>query len=74
MNNPIFALDSPTRAIKARHLLVKSKIEARIVKLDEKGKGCTHGVQVKEEDMMSAVAVLRSGGIRYTLRYENDLS
>lgn len=74
MSKIIFALDSPTKAIKVKNAFIRSSITAKIVKLEDGSAGCTHGVMINEDDMLKAISLLRSNGIKYTVRNENDLS
>ena len=61
---------SVTYAIKLRKLLVKNGIGSRLVKLDNTvdGKGCTHGVEISENDLYRTVFILRENGIAYKLK------
>ena len=74
MNNLIFLLESPTRAIRVKNMFLKNDIKAKIIKLDDKSQGCTHGVQVSEENMMDCVALLRKNNIKYQTRTGDGLS
>ena len=64
----IIALESPTKAIRVKNMLKKSGIEVKIVKLDNSEHGCTHGVEIREEDLISAIAMLRSNNIKYSVK------
>ena len=47
MGKTIITFDSVTYALKARKLLTKAGINAKIVKISgELSKGCTHGVEI----------------------------
>lgn len=72
MKTIIFAVDSPTRAIKAKNIMQKANIKAKIVKLEDNG-GCKHGVEISSDLEIEAISLLRTNNIRYSLRYKNDL-
>ena len=58
-----------TYAIKARKLLTSVGIKARLVKvsLEANQGGCTHGIEIDEDDLYAAAGVLRSNGINYSV-------
>ena len=63
-------LGSVTRAIRAKSLLARSGIRVRLVKLDstDGSEGCTHGVEIDEEDMYSVAEILRRANIGYKVK------
>ena len=68
MNKVTIALESPTRAIRVKNLLIKSGIEAKIKKLDNSEHGCTHGVEISDEDLIETISILRSNNVHYSIR------
>ena len=67
MERITLAIGSVTYAIKARNLLTKSGVNAKIVKVDRPDFGCTHGVSLNHDDLLNAASILRSASIDYTL-------
>lgn len=70
----IFSLETPTKAIKAKNLFLKAGIQARIIKLDDKSVGCTHGVEIDDERMLDCITILRNNNIKYQARSSDGLS
>lgn len=67
MENVVFSMGSVTYAIKARGLLRRAGMDARVVKLDVplvRG-GCTHGLSIRADDTLRAAMLLRQEGIAY---------
>jgi len=62
-------IGTPTYAVKAKNLLSRSGIKSRLVKLDggEEGTGCTHGLEIYEEQLYSVASVLRERNISYRI-------
>ena len=69
----VFSLESPTKAIRVKNLFWKAGIQARIVKLDDKSVGCTHGVEVNEESVLDCITLLRNNNIKYQTRASDGL-
>ena len=67
MNTITVKLKSVTYAIKARNILSRAGINAKIVRLsgDETG-GCTHGVRITELDLLDTARLLGEAGIPYS--------
>ena len=63
-----------TYAIKLRKLLLRAKINAALIKLDntDDNIGCSHGVIISERDLYTAIVILKQNGINYKIR--NDIS
>ena len=74
----LLSTDGVTYAIKSKRILKKYGIEARIIKLDPKKtrNGCSYGIELDDEDLLSAVDKLKRNGISYDLYERNkyDLS
>ena len=58
-----------TYAIKAKRLLTSRGIKSRLVKVSPQSKsgGCTHGIEINEEDLYAVAEALRSNGISYSI-------
>lgn len=67
MKTTLITLQSATFAVMAKRTLNRKNIRARLVKLDgEKSpNGCTHGIEINEDDFLNAVMVLKSSNIDY---------
>ena len=74
MKNLVFLLESPTKAIRVKNMFLKAGINARIIRLDDKSQGCTHGVRINEENIVDCVGLLRKNNIRYQTRMGDGLS
>jgi hypothetical protein len=62
------ALSTPSAAIRVRGILRKSGYTVKIVKLDGGENGCSHGVEINEDDLMGAVSLLRAHNVKYSVR------
>ena len=51
----------------------KSHINARIIKIEDQSQGCTHGVEISDENLMDCVSLLRKNNIKYQTRKDNGL-
>ena len=62
-----------TYAVKARRILKSSGVPSRLVKITPKdsSSGCTHGIEISENDMYTAANVLISNGIRYSIQRDD---
>ena len=59
-------IGSITYAMKARRQLSLRGIRASLIKTDgEEGSGCVYGIEIPEERLLEAIAVLREGRIEY---------
>ena len=69
MNNTIVTVGSVTYAIKLRKLLSREGIQSKLIKVeDARGRlGCTHGVELKKTDFLSAVVIMRENDISYSI-------
>ena len=71
MNKTTITLSSVTYAIKMQKLLNREGIKSELVKVsDEKNKGCTHGIKIDQNNLFSAVNLLRQRGIEYGVMEE----
>ena len=68
MNNIVISVGAVTYAIKLKKLLLRNKIYARIVKVENDNGGCTHGVEINEEDFYHAVVIMKENAIAYTIK------
>ena len=50
-------------------MLIREGLSARLVKTDgdRNNIGCSHGVEIDEEDLFGAVKIMRDAGIEYSL-------
>ena len=68
------ALQNATYAIKAKSILARGGVKAKIIRLTlSSAGGCTHGIIIDETDLLKMAELLRSAGIAYRLIGENDL-
>ena len=64
----IITFGSVTYALKARKLLSKSGINAKLVKVSaEYTRGCTHGVEIPDDAFFDSINVLKNAGIDYSV-------
>ena len=71
MNTVTIMLSSPSSAIKVKHILNRSNINARITKLEIEETGCTYGVKIDDSYLIDAISLLRSHNIKYTVKQES---
>ena len=74
MKKTIITLGSVTYAIRLKKLLLREGIKARLVKSyrprDEVG--CSHGVEIYERDLYSAIMIIRQADIPYSVERGDD--
>ncbi len=77
MKNLTLTVGSVTYAIKLRKLLARDGIKSRLVKVDNtlNKNGCSHGVEILENDFYRAVMIMKENNIEYSLyKPKNDIS
>ncbi len=69
MRTTVVTVGSVTYAIKAKKLLTREGLTAKLVKTDasKTAHGCAYGIEFPTKDFYTAVSVLRSAGVYYTL-------
>ena len=67
MKVTVLTVKSVTYALKAKKLLLREGISARLVKTSDVGiaQGCTHGIEIPSNDLYTAAAILRNAGMEY---------
>ena len=72
MNKTIITLSSVTYASKAKKLLLRYGISAKIVKIDStlSDNGCTHGIEISGKDLLETIRILRENEFYYSI-YKN---
>ena len=66
MSNTIVTVGSVTYAIKLQKHLLRAGIRSKLVKVgDSMSRGCTHGLEIDNNDFYSAVKIMRESGIEY---------
>lgn len=68
LKTTLITLGSVTSASRAKSLLSRHGIRAKLVKSDSLRDGCSYGVEIPDEKMLDAAAILRSAGIDYRVR------
>ena len=69
MKNITIMIGSATRSIKAKNLLFRAGVRAKLIKLDGiEGPGCTHGLEIPEVELYSAAEILRRANIKYKVK------
>ncbi len=71
MKSTIVTVGAVTYAIKLQKLLLRNGIRTQIIKVGspEDNTGCTHGVEIKDENWLDAVFVMRENEISYKVYY-----
>lgn len=69
MNTSILAVNSVTYAVKAKKLLRQAGIYAKLKKVDRMRikTGCQYAIEIARDDFLSAVAILRTHNIPYSI-------
>ena len=72
LDNTTIAVGSITYAVKARRLLARGGIKAKLIKLSlsETAGGCAHGIVIASSRFFDAVVILKENGIPYSLYRE----
>jgi len=67
MNKCVFAIGSVTYAMRAQRALADSSVPSKVVKTknEQRGRGCTYGVEVDCMYKNTAIRLLDSFGISY---------
>ncbi len=73
MKTTVLTVGSVTYAIKAKRLLSREGISAKLIKsnAENTAEGCAYGIKFPTKDFYGAVSVLRSAGIYYQI-YEKQ--
>ena len=74
MDNTTITVGSVTYAVKARRLLARGGIKARLIKLSpsESAGGCAHGLVISSARFFDAVVILKENGVPYSLYREGS--
>ena len=69
MKTIIITLGSMTLAIKAKKLLSKNGINAKLVKpvASQTSNGCSYGIEVGPNDFYSSIVILKSKNMEYSV-------
>ena len=69
LRGTVLIVGSVTYAFKARKLLLRAGIEAKLIKVSstESGTGCNHAIEISLDDFYSAVAILRENAVEYSV-------
>lgn len=69
MKTAVFTVGSVTYALKAKKLLAREGLVAKLVKTDASadGNGCAYGIEFPARDFYTAASILRSAGIYYEI-------
>ncbi len=69
MNTTVLTVGSVTYALKARKLLLRGGIQAKLVKVNGNniGTGCNHAVEVDAEDFYSAAVILKENRVAFSV-------
>lgn len=69
MNKTIVTVGSVTYAIKLKRLLLRNGVQSKLVKVDvsKTKRGCTHGLEINENDFYLAVVIMRENKIPYSV-------
>ena len=69
----VLATGSMTATVKIKKLLQREGITVEVIKLDPRSskEGCAYGIEIKEDDLLVCVNILKKNGILYHF-YEGD--
>jgi hypothetical protein len=69
LSNVIITVGSVTYAIKLKKILAREGIQSTLIKRESiDGRlGCSHGIELCEKDLYSAVVIMRENGISYSV-------
>ncbi len=69
MKTTVLTVGSVTHAIKAKKLLSREGLRAKLIKTDasKTAHGCAYGIEIPTKDFYTAVSILRSAGVYYQL-------
>ncbi len=69
MESTIVTVGAVTYAIKVRKLLAREGVRSKLVKIERPGSknGCTHGVEIDDNDFYRAVVIMKENGINYSV-------
>ena len=67
LKTTVITVGSVTYAIKAKKLLLREGISAKLIKVSDTiiAQGCAHGIEIPAKDFYTAVSVLRNANIEY---------
>ena len=72
MKKIIITVSGYTSSQRLKNLLLRAKIKAKQIKLDntQEGLGCVHGIEISERDFYPAVVIMRENKINYSILSE----
>ena len=72
MDNTTIAVGSITYAVKARRLLARGGIKAKLIKIapSEIAGGCSYGIVIASARFFDAVVILKENGVPYSVHRE----
>lgn len=76
MKKLTLTVGSVTYAIKLRKLLARDGIKSRLVKVDNTltKNGCSHGLEISDNDFYRAVMIMKENNIDYSIhKPQNDI-
>ena len=68
MKKLLLTVESLTYALKSRKLLSAEGINATVVKIDSSDSGCTHALEIRYDELMSATRILGERGIYFRVK------
>ena len=72
MNCTIVTVGSVTYALKLQKILLRAGLRSKLVKVgDGDSRGCTHGLEIDNNDYYSAIRIMRENGIEYSVYKES---
>ena len=69
LRGTVLIVGSVTYAFKARKLLLRAGIDAKLIKVNGTASvtGCNHAIEINPDDFYSAVAILRENAVEYSV-------
>ena len=69
MKKTTITVGSVTYSVKLARLLKRARVPYRLVKIDngDNNLGCTHGVEIDEQDLLFAIVIMKENGIIYSI-------
>lgn len=65
MPEKVLAIGSISTATRAKRALLREGVRSRFVKTDSHGDGCSWGLKIDHDALLTAIKILREAGISY---------
>jgi len=73
LKTTLLTVESVTQAVRAKRLLARHGLRAKLVKNNSINRGCVYTLEIRAADLLFAASLLRAEGISYTAEKRDDV-